>query len=169
MHCCLFLVPSVTLIFSCALCITGFTYTVALCFMYCQLVVVGDCCLYCDLRIIIAVHCALCFVLCALCIIVSCALQATGSTCSVASARRGGSGVTRREYAPPPDHLSYKEFSKEKNAECLDFRFSLIFNCVTRLLILLTVIVIAICIIFVKACLSLSQDGYSDAAAYEHG
>ena len=125
MHCCLFLVPSVTLIFSCALCITGFTYTVALCFMYCQLVVVGDCCLYCDLRIIIAVHCALCFVLCALCIIVSCALQATGSTCSVASARRGGSGVTRREYAPPPDHLSYKEFSKEKNAECLDFRFSI--------------------------------------------
>ena len=61
----------------------------------------------------------------ALCIIVSCALQATGSTCSVASARRGGSGVTRREYAPPPDHLSYKEFSKEKNAEFLDFRFTI--------------------------------------------
>ena len=70
-------------------------------------------------------NCALCIVLCALCIIVSCALQGTGSTCLVASARRGGSGVTRREYAPPPDHLSYKEFSKEKNAECLDFRFSI--------------------------------------------
>ena len=70
--------------------------------------------------------CAVCFTSwCGLCIIVSCALQATGSTCSVASARRGGSGVTRREYAPPPDHLSYKEFSKEKNAECLHFRFSI--------------------------------------------
>ena len=69
---------------------------------------------------------------CGLCIIVSCALQATGSTCSVASARRGGSGVTRREYAPPPGHLSYKEFPKEKNAECLHFRFSWIFNKVTH-------------------------------------
>ena len=114
--------------------------------------------------------CAVCFTSwCGLCIIVSCALQATGSTCSVASARRGGSGVTRREYAPPPDHLSYKEFSKEKNAECVDFHFSLIFNCVTRLLILITVIVIAICIIFVNVCLFLSEDGYDAAAAHEHG
>ena len=47
---------------------------------------------------------------------------------------------------------------------------SRIFNCVTRLLILITVIVIVICIVFGNVCLSLSlyEDGYDDADAHEH-
>ena len=47
---------------------------------------------------------------------------------------------------------------------------SRIFNCVTRLLILITFIVIVICIVFGNVCLSLSlsEDGYDDADAHEH-
>ena len=139
--------------------------------MYCRLLVVGNCWLYCDLCIIIVVLCALLLVVhyCKLCIIVSCALQATGSTCSVASARRGGSGVTRREYAPPPDHLSYKEFSKEKKVECLDFHFSIC----QKFAILSqghSHSSLSLSLSFVLSlCLSLSKDGYDDAAADEHG
>ena len=90
-----------------------YTQVAPLACWHCASCIVGDLCIFAGVQ----------YAWCGLCIIVSCALQATGSTCSVASARRGGSGVTRREYAPPPDHLSYKEFSKERNAECLDFRF----------------------------------------------